>query len=195
MCRQESNERYYRKEQRVCLGRLSMRARGEREYESHDGSRSPHTSRWRCARVAPSRATKIIHAATINTNTKIMRIVVRSRQEMRPLDVKMASYHRSYQLRFNYLRSCTSASAYIAIASDVIRKTRAFFFVLQKVAARTLRRPESYTRWTWLACVRMAGNAPRALRGRAAIPRARRRSVGRSYVACPGPPCGISAEK
>jgi hypothetical protein len=85
--------------------------------------------------------------------------------------------------------------SYIAIASDFIRKTRAFFFVLQKVAARTLRRPESYMRWTWLVRVRMAGNAPLALRGRAAIPRARRRSVGRSCVACPGPTCGISAEK
>ena len=38
-------------------------------------------------------------------------------------------------------------------------------------------------------------DAPRALRGRATIPRARRRSVGRSCVACPGRPCGISAEK
>jgi len=132
MCRQESNERYYRKEQRVCLGRVSMRARGEGEYESYDGSHSPHTSRWRCARhgVAPSEATEIIHAASINANAKIMRIVVRSRQEMRPLDVKMASYHRSYQLRFNHLRSCTSASAYIATTSNVIRKAHAFFFLV-----------------------------------------------------------------
>jgi hypothetical protein len=145
----------------MCLGRVPMRARGEGEYESYDGSRSPHTSRWRCARVAPSRATEIIHAVTINANTKIMRIVVRSRQETRPLDVKMASYHRSYQLRFNHLRSCTSASAYIATTSNVIRKTRAhFFLVLEYDAARTLRRPEPYTRWTWLACVRMAGRRP-----------------------------------
>ena len=71
-----------------------MRAKGEGEYESHDGSRLPHTSHLRCARVAPSRATEIIHAATINANAKIMRIVVRSRQETRPLEVKMASYHR-----------------------------------------------------------------------------------------------------
>ena len=74
------------------------------------------------------------------------------------------------------------------------KNARVLFSCFGIDAACTLRRPESYTRWTWLARVRMAGNAPRALRGRVAIPRARRRSVGRSYVACPGPPCGISAE-
>jgi hypothetical protein len=45
----------------------------------------------------------------------------------------------------------------------------------------------------WPACGWRV-DAPRALRGRAAIPRARRRSVGRSCVACPGRPCGISAK-
>src|SRR6266851_9456258 len=128
MCRQESNERYYRKEQSVCLGRVSMRARGEGEYESYDGSRSPHTSRWRCARVAPSKATEIIHAATIIADAKIMCIVVRSRQEMRPLDVNMASYHCSYQLRFNHLRSCTSASAYISHDQQHYQKNARVFF-------------------------------------------------------------------
>jgi hypothetical protein len=112
----------------MCLGRVSMRARGEGEYESYDGSRSPHTSRWRCARVAPSRATKIIHAAIINANAKIMRIVVRSRQETRPLDVKMAWYHRSYQLRFSHLRSCTSASAYISHDQQRYQKNARVFF-------------------------------------------------------------------
>src|SRR5216683_3130656 len=148
MCRQESNERYYRKEQRVCLGRVSMRARGEGEYESYDSSRSPHTSRWRCARVALSKATEIIHAATIIADAKIMRIVVRSRKETRPLDVKMASYHRSYQLRFNHLRSCMSHGQ-----QRYQKNARVFFLVLQYDTARTWRRPESYTRWTWLACV------------------------------------------
>ncbi len=180
----------------MCLGRVSVRARGEGEYESYDGSRSPHTSRWRCARVAPSRATKIIHAATINANAKIMRIVVRSRQETRPLDVKMASYHRSYQLRFNHLRSCTSASAYIATTSNVIRKTRAFFFLFWNRTRHAPCDDPSRIRVGpgWPACGWRV-DAPRVLRGRAAIPRARRRSVGRSCVACPGRPCGISAER
>jgi hypothetical protein len=198
MCRQESNERYYNKEQRVCLGRASVWARGEGEYESYDGSRSPHTSRWRCARVAPSRATEIIHAATINADAKTMRIVVRSRQETRPLDVRMASYHRSYQLRFNHLRSCTNASDHIAIASasDVIRKKRAqFFFFCKKSRHAPCDDPSRiHVGPGWPPCGWRA-DAPRALRGRAAIPRAPRRSAKHSCVACPGLPCGISAEK
>jgi hypothetical protein len=176
---------------------VSARERGEGEYESYDGSRSPHTSRWRCARVAPSRATKIIHAATINANAKIMRIVVRSRQETRPLDVKMASYHRSYQLRFNHLGSCTSASAYISHDQQGYEKgARVFFFLFCNRMQHAPCDDPSRIRAGpgWPACGWRA-DVPRALRGRAAIPRARRQSVGRSCVACPGRPCGISAEK
>jgi hypothetical protein len=84
-----------------------------RKSDNYDGSRSPHTRRWRCARVAPSSATEIIHATTIMVIAKRMRIVARNRQETGPLDVKIASYQRSYQLRFNHRRSCASASAYL----------------------------------------------------------------------------------
>src|SRR5947209_2611461 len=103
MCEQEPKESNYH--------RVTTRARQERINVNYDGSRSPQTRRWRCARVAPSRATEIIHATTIKAIAKNMRIEARNRQETGPRDVKMASYHRSYQLRFNHRRSCTSVSA------------------------------------------------------------------------------------
>ena len=93
-----------------------MRARQERERkqwkENYDGSRSPQTRRWQCARVAPNRATMVIQARIIKANAEKMRKVARHCQETGPLDVRVTWYQRSYQPRFNHRRSCASASAY-----------------------------------------------------------------------------------
>jgi hypothetical protein len=81
--------------------------------ENYDGSRSPQTRRWRCARVAPNRATVVIHARIIKASAERMRKVARHCQETGPLVVRVTWYQRSYQPRFNHRRSCASASAYI----------------------------------------------------------------------------------
>src|SRR6266566_320734 len=86
--------------------------RGKKCRENYDGSRSPQTRRWWCARVAPNRATVVIHARIIKASAEKMRKVARHRQETGPLDVRVTWYQRSYQPRFNHRRSCASASAY-----------------------------------------------------------------------------------
>ena len=91
--------------------------RNEKRRRNYDGSRSPQTRRWRCAWVAPSRATEVIHATIIKASAERMRKVARHCQETGPLDVKVTWYQRSYQPRFNHRRSWASASAYI-VESD-----------------------------------------------------------------------------
>lgn len=80
----------------------------------YDGSRSPHNSRSRCARVIPRNATHVIHAKPMDIIAKRVRSVARHLQETGLLDVKMTSYERSYHPRFNHRRSCTTASALAA---------------------------------------------------------------------------------
>ena len=89
-----------------------MEPRKEKIEGYYDGSRSPQTRRWRCARVAPSRATEVIHARIIMASAEITRKVTRHCQETGPLDVKVTWYQRSYQPRFSHRRSCASISAY-----------------------------------------------------------------------------------
>jgi hypothetical protein len=94
---------------------------GKKCSENYEGSRSPQTRRWRCAWVAPNRATAVIHARTIKVSAERMRKVARHRQETGPLDVSVTWYQRSYQPRFNHRRSCASASAYNVASVKTIR--------------------------------------------------------------------------
>ena len=102
----------------------------------------------------------------------------------------MVSYHHLYQLEYD---STVWDPARALLPGHVQRlyQKRASF-VLHQVAARTFRRPESFA--LDLARLRVdGGQAGFKLweGGHAAIPRARRRSAGRSCTACPGLTCGI----
>jgi len=102
----------------------------------------------------------------MNANAKVMRIMVRNRQETGLLDVKMASYQHSYHTILHE-RFC------LAVTSDVIKKKTAciFLFCNYRGHAPCVGDPSHALALAragpWLACVRMAwqaGAGPRARR-------------------------------
>jgi len=95
----------------------------------------------------------------MNANAKVMRIMVRNRQETGLLDVKMASYQHSYHTILHE-RFC------LAVTSDVIKKkTACIVFCFAITAGTHLASATRVIHWHWhaldLAGLRADGMAGR----------------------------------